>query len=140
MSYSSQSETIIHAPLPKVWDALTKPEQVREWFFGTNMITDWSVGSPIFFRGSWEGKDYEDKGTVLEYSALKSLSYSYWSVMSGLPDKPENYMHVTYEVTEVDGGTKLVIKQSNVATQEKADHSNENWKMVVGELAKFLAK
>ena len=140
MTYSSQSETIINAPIKKVWGALTIPEQVKEWFFGTNMVTDWTVGSPVIFKGEWEGKPYEDKGIVLEFTPQKSLTYSYWSAFGGLPDTPENYQNVSYAVTEVDGATKLTISQSNVATQEKADHSNENWKMVAGELAKFLAK
>ena len=29
-------------------------------------LTDWEEGSSLVFRGEWEGKAYEDKGTILE--------------------------------------------------------------------------
>jgi uncharacterized protein YndB with AHSA1/START domain len=51
----------INAPRQTVWDAITKPELIKKYFFGTNTVTTWKVGTPIFFRGEWEGKPYEDK-------------------------------------------------------------------------------
>jgi uncharacterized protein YndB with AHSA1/START domain len=33
-----------------VWRALTEPELVKEYFFGTTLVTDWAVGSPIVYR------------------------------------------------------------------------------------------
>ena len=138
MSFSSLSSVVIKASLQKVWDGLTLPELVKQYFFGTNMVTDWKVGSPIFFRGEWEGKAYEDKGTVLEFNPLKSLSYNYWSGFSGVEDKPENYQILKYEVEEVEGGVKLTISQSNASSQESADHSAANWKMVMDGLKKLV--
>jgi uncharacterized protein YndB with AHSA1/START domain len=80
----------IKAPIKKVWDALTKPELVKQYFFGTDIDTDWKRGSPIFFRGSWDGKAYEDKGRILEVTPERHVAYSYWSSFSGTPDAPEN--------------------------------------------------
>lgn len=40
MSYSSVASVVINAPCQRVWDALTKPELVKEYFFGTNLVTD----------------------------------------------------------------------------------------------------
>jgi uncharacterized protein YndB with AHSA1/START domain len=48
----------------KVWNALTDPEQIKKYFFGTETVSDWKVGSPITFSGVWEGKPYIDKGTI----------------------------------------------------------------------------
>ena len=56
----------IKAPASKVWEAITNPEQIKKYLFGTETCSTWNVGSPITFRGVWEGKDYEDKGTILE--------------------------------------------------------------------------
>jgi uncharacterized protein YndB with AHSA1/START domain len=138
MSYSTSVSAVIKAPLEKVWDALTRPEQVKQYFFGTNLETTWEVGSPIIFRGEWNGAAYEDKGTILSFEPLKSFSYTYWSNAGTLPDTPENYQILTFSTEEVSGGTKVTIDQSNVETQEKADHSAENWKMILGELEKFV--
>ena len=138
MKYSSTSTAIFTHPIEAVWNALTIADQIKAWFFGTNQDTDWTVGSPIFFRGEWDGKAYEDKGTVMSFNPPHSLSYTYWSPMLGNPDVPESYQTITYSLEEVPEGTKLTITQSNVETQEKADHSAENWKMMSVELAKFL--
>jgi uncharacterized protein YndB with AHSA1/START domain len=107
-------ELEINAPVEKVWEALTKPEIIKQYFFGTNTFTDWKMGSPIIFRGEWEGKTYEDKGTILEVDKYKMIKYDYWSSMSGIEDKPENYVIITYHLTQVDTKTKLVITQENI--------------------------
>ena len=46
----------LHASISKVWDALTKPEIIKKYFFGTDSITDWKPGSPIRFKGEWKGQ------------------------------------------------------------------------------------
>ena len=81
----------INAPKSKVWDALTNPAQIKKYMFGTDASSDWKVGSPITFRGVWEGKPYEDKGTILEMMKEKILKYNYWSNFSGDRDEPSNY-------------------------------------------------
>lgn len=138
MKYTSQASIVINAPKQKIWDALTKPEFVKQYFFGTNLDTTWEVGKPIFFRGEWQGKTYEDKGTVLEYSPTNTLSYDYFSPLSGIPDKPDLYQILRYTLEEVPDGIKTTISQSNVETQEKADHSTGNWTMVLQSLKKFV--
>ena len=129
--------TIIKAPIEKVWDALTNPTIVKQYFFGTNLVTDWKVGSPLRFQGEWEGKPYEDKGVVLEYTPLKSLTYSYLSSWSNMPDEPENYLRVSYSVRPVDEGTEITISQTNYDA-ERAEHSEGNWAMVVDGLRKCV--
>lgn len=135
--YQSNYKTIINAPISKVWDALTKPEIVKEYFFGSNQETDWKVGSPIIWTGEYEGTTYIDKGIVQEYEPNKKLTYSYLSSWSGLEDKPENYLLVTYEVREVDGATELTISQTNY-DEEKANHSESNWAIVIDGLRKIV--
>ena len=62
----AQATIIINAPALKVWDALTKPELIKQYLFGTTVITEWNVGSPIIYEGQWQGKPYQDKGTILK--------------------------------------------------------------------------
>jgi|SRR5689334_9969090 uncharacterized protein YndB with AHSA1/START domain len=138
MTYSSSASITIHAPMQKVWDALTRPELVKQYFFGTNLDTDWKVGSPIFFRGEYQGKSYEDKGHVLDFSPPKGLSFDYWSSFSGLEDKPESYAIIRYELAQVGDATQVTVSQSNVDTQERADHSISNWRHVLEALKKLV--
>ena len=49
-NHQSKYQTLIKAPIEKVWEALINPELVKQYFFGSNQETDWSVGvgSPFF--------------------------------------------------------------------------------------------
>lgn len=136
-NHQSKYQTIVKAPIDKVWDALTNPEIVKQYFFGSNQETDWAVGSPILWTGEYEGTTYVDKGVVLEFLPNKKLSFSYLSSWSGLEDKPENYLLVSYEVNKTENGTELTITQSNY-DEEKSKHSEGNWGVVIDGLKKLV--
>jgi len=137
---SAKVKTNINAPLSKVWDALTKPEIIKQYFFGTDTITTWEKGNPITFKGEWEGKSYKDKGTVLDVQKNKLIKYSYWSSMSGIEDKPENYVIVTYELSGTDKNVELSVTQENIPDEKMKEHSAENWKKVLDDLKKLVER
>jgi uncharacterized protein YndB with AHSA1/START domain len=130
----------VNASNAEVWDALINPEQIKKYLFGTNTHCDWKVGSPIRFTGEWEGKTYEDKGTILAIENEKLLSYDYWSNFSGVPDVPENYQIVTFQLKDDDGKTLLSLTQRNIRSEEAKSHSEENWKMVLNSLKELVEK
>ena len=130
----------INAPKSKVWMALIEPEQVKKYFFGTVLKSEWKVGSAITFSGEWEGKPYMDKGTILEIEMEKVLKYNYWSSFSGTEDKPENYATIGYSLEEKNGETVVSILQDGIKTKEARDHSEQNWKMVMNNLKELLEK
>lgn len=135
----AKASTQIHAPLSKVWEALTNPAIIKQYFFGTNTHTDWKVGSPITFTGEWQGKTYEDKGKVLEFIPNEKISYTYWSSMSGMEDKPENYVIVNYFVADSGSGkTTVTITQENIPDEKMREHSEENWKTVLRSMKDLL--
>jgi uncharacterized protein YndB with AHSA1/START domain len=137
-TYIAKATITINAPASRVWDALTKPDLIKQYLFGTEVTTDWKVGSPVTYKGIWEGKTYEDKGEILQIEPGKLLISTYWSPFTGLPDIPENYNTVRYELSGEGGGTRLTIIQDNNATQEDAEHSERNWKTVLDGLKKLL--
>ncbi len=137
-TFTSKSTIAINASASKVWDALTKPELIKQYLFGTEVTTDWQVGSPITYKGEWEGKAYEDKGKVLQIEKEKLLVSTFWSSLSALADIPENYKTVRYELSADNKGTRLTITQDNNNSQEEADHSGQNWKMVLEGIKKLV--
>ncbi len=130
----------IAASVSKVWEALTKPEMVKEYLFGTDMYTTWEVGSPITYTGVREGKPYTDKGEIKEFVPNQKIVTSYWSPASGLSDSPENYKTVTYEVAAVGDTTTVTITQDNNKNEDEAKYSEQNWKMVLDGMKKLLEK
>ena len=134
----AKASITIKADTDEVWDALTNPDKIKQYFFGTNAISDWKKGSSIRFTGEWEGKTYEDKGTILDAMPGELLRYTYWSSMGKLEDKPENYATVTYELVAAGNKTTLNITQDNVTTEESREHSEKNWQWILAELKKFV--
>ena len=130
----------IDAPKQKVWDALTNPIQIKKYMFGTEASSDWKVGSPTTFRGEWEGKSYEDKGTILEMEKEKILKYNYWSNFSGDKDEPSNYSNITYLLGWQDGKTEFTVMQDNFKTEEARAQSEKNWSMMMGTIKDLLEK
>jgi uncharacterized protein YndB with AHSA1/START domain len=128
------------APIAEVWNGLTDPAIVKQYFFGTNLASDWKVGSPITFSGEWEGHKYEDGGIILDIDAPRFLKYTYWSSMSGTENKPENYKNIISELSEEDGITTLIITEEGVKSREAAEHSEQNWQTVFEGLKKIIEK
>ena len=139
-TFTAAAKITIKTGVTRVWDALTNPKLIKQYLFGTDAKSDWNVGSSITYSGVWEGKRYEDKGTVLELVPNKLLRTTYWSAFSGKPDLPENYNTVTYELSQNGGETTLAVTQDNNSSRESADHSAENWKKVLAAMKDLLEK
>jgi len=128
----------IGASRAEVWNALVDPKAIKQYMFGTNVVSDWKEGSPIFWRGEWQGESYEDKGVILRFSPNQALSYSHFSPLTGMPDQQENYHTVTIELSGEGKPTHVTLSQDNNATENEQQHSEENWKMMLAALKKFV--
>ena len=130
----------INAPVDKIWDALTNPELIRQYMFGTNIISDWKEGSPIIWKGEWEGNKYVDKGVILKLEPERLIRYSHFSPLSGQQDLPENYHTVTIGLSVKGKQTFVSLLQDNNATEKVREHSEKNWKIILDGLKKLLEK
>lgn len=130
-NHIAQASMLINTPVTRVWDAITKPELLKQYLFDTDVISDWKVGSPIVYKGEWQGKKFEDKGEILKIEPEKQLVSTHWSPLSGLPDSPENYHTVTYDLVAKGEKTEVTITQDNNADEQEKVHSEENWKTVL---------
>jgi uncharacterized protein YndB with AHSA1/START domain len=138
--FVAKASTTIQASAAEVWDALVDPAKIHEYMFGTNVSSDWKVGSPISWKGEWEGRPYEDKGVILQMKPHRVLQYTHFSPMTGLPDKPENYHTVTIELAERGSATNVTLTQNNNPTEKEREHSEKNWAMMLDGLKKFVEK
>jgi uncharacterized protein YndB with AHSA1/START domain len=132
------ADTRIYASLGKVWDALINPEIIRQYMFGTEVLSDWKEGSTIIWRGEWEGKYYVDRGVILRLEPQKTIQYSHFSPLSGLPDTPENYHTVIVNLAEDGEYTQVSLMQDNNPTEQEREHSQKNWEMMLAGLKKLL--
>jgi uncharacterized protein YndB with AHSA1/START domain len=128
----------IHAPLPKVWNALIDPDAIKQYMFGATVTSDWEPGSPITWKGEWKGKPYEDKGRILAIEPPRRIRYSHFSPLSGLPDRPESYHTVTIDLTGEDGRTLVSLSQDGNDTERARDRSEQNWHLMLQGLKRLL--
>jgi uncharacterized protein YndB with AHSA1/START domain len=140
---ASQVKTTVDAPPAAVWKALTNASSLKQFFFGSDIVTDWRIGSPIRFRGDWKGKPYEDKGTIQSFDVDRRLAFTHWSPLSKLEDKPENYHIVSFDLRPIKGGTEVVLTQVNQSdneplTPEMRQEYDKNWSMLLDGLKKAV--
>ena len=137
--YVATSTISIEASADRVWSVLTDPGAVKEFMFGTDVETDWTVGGPIVWRGIWDGKAYEDRGSVLQFEPGRRLVVTHFSPLSGQEDAPENYHTLTWTLEDQSGSTELTLSQDNNASAEEAEHSKGMWDSLV-ESVKAIAE
>lgn len=128
----------INASAAKVWEALINPEKIKQYMFGTEVVSDWKEGSSIKWKGEWQGKKYEDKGVILKLKPQRLLQYSHYSPLSGLPDTQQNYHTVTIEISKDGAQTLVSLSQDNNTNEQEREHSENNWKMMLASLKKLL--
>lgn len=127
MTETAEARIRIDAAPDTVWHAVTDPATIAEYLYGTQVETDWRQGSPIVYRGEWEGKPYEDKGVILEITPPTRLVTSYYSPLSGKPDEPASYQNVTYALSPDGDGTAVTITQDGCADAAEAERMSTNW-------------
>ena len=139
-TFIAQAHITINVPLASAWDALVNPAKIKQYMFGTNVVSDWKEGNPIVWQGEWEGKPYEDKGVILQLKPERLLQYTHFSPLTGQEDVPEHYHTVTMELSPSGTGTLLHLSQDNNSTEEDREHSEKMWEMMLTGLKTFLEK
>lgn len=125
---------LIEAPSAAVWEVLTMPELMKQWMAETpiEIDTKWHPGGPIIISGPWYKTHFENKGTVLCYKPLSTLSYTHLSSLSRLPDAPEN--HAIYEfilLSKGDVATELTFSAKQFATSAIYHHLAFYWRVTL---------
>jgi uncharacterized protein YndB with AHSA1/START domain len=122
---------LVAAPPAAVWRTLVDPELVSQAFFGARVETDWQPGSSITFSGEWQGRRFRDHGEILDAEPGQFLRFTHFSPLSGVPDEPENYHVVTFELKPAEDDTRVTLTQSNAGSDEERMHSEAIWAQVL---------
>ncbi len=136
----AKTTTSIAAKKSIVWNALVKPEAIKQYMFGTDVQSDWHENSEIKWKGEMKGKKYEDKGVILKIEPEQTLQYSHFSPLAGKPDKPENYHTVTINLVGRGDQTEVSLSQDNNADEAARQESQKNWAAMLDGLKKYVEK
>ncbi len=118
----------VKAPEGKIWEVLTSPVYVKQWQFGSDVLTNWKVGSEIRFRTEWEGQVFEQWGKILEIIPQKLIHYSLFAPRPDLEDKPENYFFMKYIITveKINSRLDIIQEDNRPGAVQEAPQGEEN--------------
>ncbi|MFL5740181.1 MAG: SRPBCC family protein [Flavisolibacter sp.] len=136
--FTAKVSVLIQAPSSAIWEALTSPDMISKYLHGTKVESKWKEGSTLIFRGEWKGKSYVDKGIIKKMEKGKLFRYTWFSSFSGLPDLPENYSMVSYELSPKQNSTRLTVTQDNIPSEESKQGSEKNWSAVLQTLKNLV--
>jgi uncharacterized protein YndB with AHSA1/START domain len=133
-----QNEILIHAPAWRVWDALINPQITIQYMFGCVPVTDWKEGSSLLWRGSYEGKEMDFvKGQVIKIEPGSQLSYTVIDPNNeAIPDVPENYLTVTYDLVEED---YALVAEGEKRFQD-SNNGGEGWNPILVQIKKIVER
>ncbi len=134
----ARASVTIEAPRAEVWRALVDSATVEKYMFGAKVASDWREGSPVTWSGEWQGRPYEDKGTVLEARPDRRLRYTHFSPLSGLPDVPESYHTVTIDLSGEGPRTQVTLEQDNCPSEQAREEYRKNWAGMLASLKKVV--
>jgi uncharacterized protein YndB with AHSA1/START domain len=139
------SSVDINAPSAKVWDTLTNPEQTQKYMFGCQTVSDWKPGSPLLWKGNYEGKDMIFvKGVILDIKPFEMLQYTVIDPNSPMKDIPENYLRVIYQLKQDGQKTVLTVTQDGFEDAEDGErryketyNNGEGWNPILIQIKKL---
>ena len=123
-------EISIAASARDVWASLTQPELITKWMLDTplEILTEWKDGGKLLERGDLHGLAFENRGKILRFDPPIALEYTHWSSLSIVPDLPENYSAMRFDLREMENQTLLTLTMGNLLTFEILKHMEFYWK------------
>lgn len=134
----AHAKTEISASPDQVWAALTDPDAIEKFMFGSKVSTDWQVGSAITWAGEMEGRAFEDKGEIIQADKPSRLRMTHYSPLTGEPDEPENYHTLDYRVESSGDTTTVTLDQDGNDSEEQAEQFAANWQGMLAGLKAYV--
>ncbi len=120
--------SFIETTQQKLWDALTKPEFVKQYFFGRDVKTDWKVGSPIRMGDDWDGK-------ILRSEPISLLAFTFHH-LEGVMEN-DSTSTVTYKLEQKGKTIQLTVIHEDLE-QKTYDSISGGWPRIISNLKSLL--
>ena len=127
--------TYIRTTPDKLWEALTKPEFTRRYWFGSHQQSDWTVGSS--WKLAFADGRVADTGEVLEIDPPKRLVLK-WRNEFRPELKSEGYTRCTFEIETEGEMVKLTVIHEADRPNKLIDAVSAGWPRVLSSLKSLL--
>lgn len=131
----------IHAPAPVVWKTLTDPRRIERWISDDpiRVKLESRSGGAISMHGDFHAFPLENKGKILVFEPNERFAYTFWSNLTQLPDTPEHYFTIAFQLTAGGESTTLELLQTNLINEVILKHWELYWNVTL-ELIRSLAE
>jgi len=120
----------------KLWQALTDPEHIRQYFCGTTHESEWKPGSA--WRIMIPDGRVGDSGEILESDPPKKLVIKWRNEF--IPElREEGYSRLTYEIEKSGEGVKLtLLHEMDKEGSKLIEKVSGGWPAILCSLKSFL--
>ncbi|WP_315758785.1 MULTISPECIES: SRPBCC family protein [unclassified Bradyrhizobium] len=127
--------TYIATTPEKLWEALTSNEFAKRYWFGTELHSDWRVGSP--FALVTDGMT-TDVGQILEFDPPRRLSYTFQHVLKD-EFRNEQPTKVVFAIEQHGNSVKLTLTHEGFEGAGRLlDAVSNGWPAIMSGLKSLL--
>ena len=142
-----ERETVINAPVERVWELITQAEHLGRWFGDAGAEIDLRPGGAIALRWSEHGTT---RGRVVAVEPRTRFSYRWAPFKDPSGDEPGegNSTLVEFTLQPEGDGTRLRVVESGFASlatsdaqrRQNLEGNTEGWEFETGELRAYAEK
>lgn len=130
-------EIYIKTPPEKLWQALTDGSATKEYYFGTEVRSDWKKGSPMQYIRP-DGELMID-GSIIEIEPKRRLVSSFIPLWSPDLKEKQNISQTTFEIEQAGDSCKLrLIHDEIIPEGDIVDEVFEGWSQILSGLKTLL--
>lgn len=128
-----EKEIVVEAPVERVWQVITDPAYVTQWF-GDRAEIDLRPGGRAMF--GWT--EYGNGAAVVERVEPPREFAFRWAREHDIPFEEATNTLVEFSLSPVDGGTLLRLVESGFADETHLKENTGGWDAELADLARFL--
>lgn len=129
-------EVYIRTTPQKLWDAITKSEYTRQYFFGGDVQSDFAKGSP--YKYTFADGDPMHGGEIVEVDPPHKLVTTFVSQYGDDAQKDEP-SRVTWQISQFGETCKLTLTHEHYSGQTATvEGTARGWQMVLSALKTLL--
>jgi uncharacterized protein YndB with AHSA1/START domain len=128
--------TFIRTTPERLWEALTTPDFIAQYWFGMKCDSDFKTGSP--WRLLFTDGRVADSGEIVEADAPRRLAIK-WRNEFRPELKAEGYSLCTFELEPADGAVKLTVTHGiDVPEAKLVTAVSGGWPVILSNLKSLL--
>jgi uncharacterized protein YndB with AHSA1/START domain len=134
MSTDIRIERLLSATIERVYDAWSRPELLTQWDC-PNPALDLKVDADVSVGGNYVVTmgPHVVRGNYVEVKPPHLLAFTWkWDSDDGEPSQ------VRVELSEVDGGTRMLLSHTGLSTAEDASGHLQGWEIELDRLVALL--